>query len=81
MLFQQLLFVFHDLCCLIFFALQTRKMYFLFFGISGLQRNTKLNSVNHEKQTTIVKTALIAKTTLFLWRILKLGNLIFYQLR
>ena len=37
----------------------------------------KLNSVNHEKPPTIVKTASIIET-IFFWRILKVVTLIFY---
>ena len=37
------------------FALRTRKIYFLFFDISGLQRKTKLNSVNRENHQQSLK--------------------------
>ena len=54
--------VFNDLCCLIFAALQTRKVYLLFFNISGLQCKKELNSINCEKSPTIVKTESIVET-------------------
>ena len=65
---------------LIKFFLRCKSERYIFYLSIFLVRNAKkkLNSINCEKLPTIVTTASILETILFLRRILKVVNLIFY---